>query len=250
MLIASTFLIQPITLSGEVILNRFSFLEDMLHLVFPEQCISCTSELAHSEQNLCSVCLSELTETNFHLSTEASPMDQLFWGRFEVTKTYAHLFFEKEKSSQHVLFSLKYHDNPAIGAYFGEIIAKRLTNIDAFKDVDAYIPAPLHPKKAFIRGYNQSQAIAKGIAEHLGVALDTKNVIRAKHGSTQTRKSRFQRWDNVQSTFVAKRGILGYKHIVLVDDVITTGSTLESIAQSIRAVHPEVKISIVVLAIS
>jgi ComF family protein len=234
----------------KAILNRFSFWKDLLHLVFPEQCISCENELSNSEQNICSICVSELSETNFHLSNEASPMDQLFWGRFDVTKTYAHLLFEKEKSSQHVLFSLKYRDNPAIGTHFGEVIAKRLASIEAFNDVDAFIPAPLHPKKAFIRGYNQSEAIAKGIADKLGVVLDIKNVIRARHGSTQTKKSRFQRWDNVQSTFVAKRGVLKYKHIVLVDDVITTGSTIESIAQTIRTIHPEVKISIVVLAIS
>lgn len=231
-------------------LNRFSFWGDLVHLVFPEVCVSCSKELSFTEKSICSICLSELSETNFHLSTEPTAIDQLFWGRFNVHKAYTYLFFEKEKSSQHVLFSLKYKDNPAIGEYFGAKMADRISTIPEFKDVDVFIPAPLHPKKAFIRGYNQSQALAKGLGSELEKPVDLTSVIRAKHGSTQTKKNRFQRWDNVQSTFKTKNSILKYKHIVLVDDVITTGSTLESIAQSIRKAHPTVKISIVTLAMS
>ena len=233
-----------------VVLNRFSFLGDLTHLVFPETCVSCSNELSKEEKSICSICQSELIETNFHLAKEATVMDQLFWGRFEVCKAYSYLFFEKEKSSQHVLFSLKYRDNPAIGEYFGKEIAKRLLVMSEFTDVNAFIPAPLHPKKAFLRGYNQSEALAKGMSDALNIRLDTNSIIRAKHGSTQTKKNRFQRWDNVQSTFKTKKSILHYNHVVLVDDVITTGSTLESIAQSIREVHPKIKISIVTLAMS
>lgn len=177
-------------------------------------------------------------------------MDKLFWGRIEVHKTYAHLYFEKEKASQHVLFSLKYQNNPTIGHYFGKLMGERLKTMPSFDNVDVFIPAPLHPKKEFLRGYNQSEALAKGMEESLNINVDLTSVIRSKHGSTQTKKNRFQRWDNVQSTFTTKKSIKAYKHVVLVDDVITTGSTMESIAQSIRDIHPEVRISIVTLAIS
>lgn len=231
-------------------LNRFSFLGDLVHLVFPQSCVSCSKELSKSEKNICFICSSELSETNFHLSTEPTSMDKLFWGRFDIENTYTHLFFEKEKSSQHVLFSLKYQNNPDIGYYFGGVIARRLQSIRGFNDADVFIPAPLHPKKEFLRGYNQSESIAKGIGDALNLPVDLLSVVRSKHGSTQTKKNRFQRWDNVQSTFTTKRSIKLFKHIVLVDDVITTGSTLEAIAQSIRVIHPGVRISIVTLAIS
>ncbi len=250
MLIAQATLSKVMGNVKSVSLNRFSFWGDLVHLVFPEACISCSKELAFSEKSICSICISELSETNFHLSKDPTAIDQLFWGRFDIHKAYSYLFFEKGKSSQHVLFSLKYKDNPAIGEYFGAKIANRISTMSEFNDIDALIPAPLHPKKAFLRGYNQSEALAKGIGETLNITVDITSVIRAKHGSTQTKKSRFQRWDNVQSTFKTKKSILNYNHIVLVDDVITTGSTLESIAQSIRLTHPKVKISIVTLAIS
>ncbi|MFT5858210.1 MAG: ComF family protein [Flavobacteriaceae bacterium] len=250
MLIALPLTDQFITMKENTCLNRFSFFGDLAHLVFPQVCISCSKELSISEKNICSICTSELLETNFHLSIEPTSMDKLFWGRFDVHKTYAHLFFEKEKSSQHVLFSLKYQNNPNIGYYFGTTIGRRLKTISAFDDIDVFIPAPLHPKKEFLRGYNQSESIAKGIGDAMSIPVDLNSVLRSKHGSTQTKKSRFERWDNVQSTFKTKKTIKAYKHIVLVDDVITTGSTLESIAQSIRAIHPEVRISIVTLAIS
>ena len=177
-------------------------------------------------------------------------MDKIFWGRIPIDQTFALFFFEKTKTTQKVLFHLKYKNNPAVGKYFGGEIAKRIQLNDGFKDVDIFIPVPLHPKKEFTRGYNQSEALATGISQVFGVEMDKHSVKRVQHGVSQTKKSRFERWNSIQSTFKVNDSIKKYKHIVLVDDVITTGSTIEVIASAIREIHPSVKISVVTLAIT
>ncbi|MCH2223133.1 MAG: ComF family protein [Crocinitomicaceae bacterium] len=177
-------------------------------------------------------------------------MDKLFWGRVPIHSTYAHLFFEKGKSSQNILFSLKYRNNKAIGNYFGKEIGKHLLEMASFQEVDAIVPVPLHPKKEFIRGYNQSRALAEGISISMKIPIREKVVIRKKHSASQTKQSRFDRWDNVQSTFTITSNVSKYQHLLLIDDVVTTGSTLESIAQKIKLVSPKTKISIATLAIA
>lgn len=223
---------------------------DLLHLIYPDQCLVCENELSVHEKQLCSFCFQNISMTNFHLFDDASIMDKLFWGRVKVENTYAHVFFEKNKTSQDVLFSLKYRNNAEVGIYFGEQIGSILNNSEKYSSVDAIIPVPLHPKKAFIRGYNQSEALAKGIASSFLKPLDIKTIKRIKHSESQTKKSRFQRWENVNESFKIKPSIKRYKHILLVDDVITTGSTLESIIVALRTRNPELLISVATLAIA
>ena len=160
------------------------------------------------------------------------------------------LLFKKQKSSQSVLFSLKYKNATAIGRYFGQRIGDRINTISSFSTIDAIIPVPLHPKKEFIRGYNQSKFIADGISDTFGKPVNNAVVKRIRHNETQTKKNRFQRWDNVQGLFFVDKAIKNYAHVLLVDDVITTGSTIEAIIVSIKAIHPEVKVSVVTLAIA
>ncbi|MDG1332850.1 MAG: phosphoribosyltransferase domain-containing protein [Crocinitomicaceae bacterium] len=177
-------------------------------------------------------------------------MDKIFWGRVPIHKTYALFFFEKAKTAQKILFQLKYKNNQAVGHHFGREIAKRIKLNEEFNDVDVFIPVPLHPKKAFIRGYNQSEALAIGITQEFGVKMDLQSLKRVQHGKSQTTKSRYERWSSIQSTFRIKESIKKYNHIVLVDDVITTGSTIEVIASAILEKHPKVKVSVVTLAIT
>lgn len=230
--------------------KRLLFLDDLIHLIFPSTCLVCENELAATEKNVCSFCDSNLNRSNYHLFSEATPMDKLFWGRVEVKGTYTHLIFDKNKGSQSVLFNLKYKNNPELGVYFGERMGSDMNQMPLFKKIDAIIPVPLHYKKAFIRGYNQSEVLAKGISEVLAVPVDIKSIIRNKHTETQTKKSRFQRWDNVDSIFEIKSSLKKYKHVVLVDDVITTGSTMEALIQSIQKQYPMLEISVVTLAIA
>lgn len=225
-------------------------LKDIRHLIFPQKCLSCEGELTGAENAICSLCTMNFTETNFHLSDEPTSMDKIFWGRISIEKTFSLFFFEKEKTTQKVLFQLKYKHNSAVGHYFGKEIAKRIRLDHGFNDAEVYIPIPLHPKKEFIRGYNQSEALTAGIVQELGAKMDVRSVKRVQHGVSQTKKSRFERWNSIQSTFLVKDSIKKYNHVVLVDDVITTGSTIEVIAQAIREKHPTVRISVVTLALT
>ncbi len=227
-----------------------SFISDLGNLIFPNSCLACEKELSRFENHICSFCMADLSLTNFHLFTEPTPTDKLFWGRVEISATYSHLFFEKTKSSQTILFNLKYKNQPELGVYFGRMIGENLRKMSAFSSFDVLIPVPLHHKKEYIRGYNQSEVLAIGMAEKLNVNLDKTTITRAKHSDSQTKKSRFQRWDNVNEIFKISNKINSYKHIVLVDDVITTGSTLESIIHAIRKKNPDILISVVTLAVA
>ena len=224
---------------------------DLGHLIFPNLCVACEKELSRTEKHLCAFCENDLTLTNFHLfDNEATPIDKLFWGRIELTATYSHVFFEKNKASQNILFNLKYKNKAQLGIYFGGKIGTTIAQMDKFQNVDAFIPIPLHPKKAFIRGYNQSEMIARGICDAMNKKMDTSVIRRTHHTETQTKKSRFQRWDNVNEKFKVSDNVLNYKHVVLVDDVITTGSTIESVAVALRKKNPSLSISVVTLAVA
>ena len=163
-----------------VINKQVTILKDLRHLIFPQKCLACESELTSSEKAICSICMTNFTETNFHLSDEPTLMDKIFWGRILIHQTFALFFFEKTKTTQKVLFFLKYKNNPAIGTYFGGEIAKRIKQNVGFQDIDVFIPVPLHPKKEFTRGYNQSEALAIGISKEFGVDLDLRSVKRIR----------------------------------------------------------------------
>lgn len=223
---------------------------DFSHLVYPEMCVACNTELSDLETDICSFCDQSITKTNYHLFQDASDMDKLFWGRCDLEFTHAHMFFKKDGASQSVLFDLKYKNNAAIGKFLGQRIGKELFEIKQFNTVDVLIPVPLHPKKKFIRGYNQSEEIAKGISQSTNKSINTGLIIRNKNTATQTKKSRFERWDNVNNIFKVDEKVKQIDHVLLVDDVITTGSTIENMITNLRAVHPKIKVSVVTLAIA
>lgn len=226
------------------------FFHDIAHVIFPKKCVACSGELSVNEHYLCSICYSALRPTRFHLYEDPTPFDKLFWGRVQVESTYAHYYFDKKSPIQSLLFTLKYDNGELLGTFYGREIGSQLKDTSFFSTESVLIPVPLHPKKEFLRGYNQSLCLAKGISSVCDVRLDPKCVKRNENNSTQTRKNRFQRWDNVEGIFLVKDTIASYKHIVLVDDVITTGSTLESLIQQIKSSYPDLRISVITLAIA
>ena len=231
-------------------IKRFSLLDSISHLIFPNLCIVCEKELSINEHQVCSFCQNDITYTHYQLYNDDSPMDKLFWGRVRLNKTYSHLIFEKDKVSQTILFHIKYKNKPQLARYFGNEIGKTLQGQSAFTSIQALIPVPLHPKKAFIRGYNQSEQIALGISDSLQVPVNKKLVKKVRHTETQTTKSRFKRWDNVQNSFLIHDSVLRMDHVAIIDDVITTGSTIESIAQELLKKNPQLSISVITLAIA
>ena len=229
----------------------FQLFRDFTHLIYPEKCLVCEEELSIKDQRFCSFCSQELERTHFENLSNPSPMDQLFWGRVEVERAYAHFYFKKQGGIQKLLFSLKYGKNALLGIELGEAIGKEINKQPEKYDFDMLIPVPLHPKRQFKRGYNQSELLAKGIAKQVKCLVDTETVKRYSNNKTQTSKSRFERWENVSSIFDIKpKSLKLYQHIAIVDDVLTTGATIESLIKSIRIHHPKLKISVVTLAVA
>lgn len=231
-------------------LSRNPFLDGFLHLLFPSSCIICRSELLQTEKHCCSVCSSELAFTHYELAKEPTELDQLFWGRVPVFSTYSLLYYAKNNNSKPLLHNLKYKNRPDIGVFYGKMIGEKIKLNRALSSVDVLIPVPLHRKKKYIRGYNQSEKLASGVCSVWDKPLRSDIISRGKHTQSQTRLGRFKRWDNVEDLFFVKETICNYKHVALIDDVITTGSTLESIMHSIRKISPEIKISVISLAVA
>lgn len=230
--------------------NPKSLTGDFLHLIYPSTCVSCENELTENESHICSICDADLTETSYHLFHEASPFDKLFWGRIKLSHTFALFSFTKGSVLQRLLFQFKYHHTQTVGTLFGERIGTRISSVDKYNSIEVLLPVPLHPKKEFVRGYNQSLALAKGISNTSELPVDGKVLKRKHNNATQTKKDRFDRWENVSSVFSVSEDIKKYKHVAIVDDVVTTGSTIEALVHSIRAVHPEVEISVLTMAIA
>ena len=227
--------------------NRF--FSSLLDLIYPSTCLICESELSRFEKSICSICDENLLLTNFQHFNEPTELDQLFWGRTPLEFTYSHLFFRKNSSSQTILFSLKYKNNPDLGVYFGEQIGMAIEEKVKTYQIDAILPVPLNHRKQFKRGYNQSQKLAEGISNKLNIPINEKLLQRTQNNVSQTKKSRFQRWDNVSSSFEIK-DLKTYKHILIVDDVATTGATIEHIIILLKEKAPDLKISVVTLAIA
>ncbi len=211
-------------------MKLFAFIEDFVSLLYPNVCAACGNSLFKHEEIVCTYCLYHLPKTNYHLM-EASPLDKVFWGRVQLAHTAALYTFHKKGKVQHLIHQLKYKGRMDVGIYLGKILGADLAKTKAFANVDKVIPVPLHPDKQRKRGYNQSEQIAIGMAKAMDAEMDSTSFIRTVDTQTQTKKSRFARWENVKEIFqVASANELANKHILLVDDVITTGATLESAA--------------------
>ncbi len=227
--------------------------EDLLHLVYPSSCLCCEKELTIGMRNICDICDANIRYTYFENFSEHSTLDKLFWGRCNLTSTCAFLHFEQDSSTQQILHAIKYRGKKDLAAELGARFGERLAqNQSKFGSIEVLIPVPLHPKKKFIRGYNQSEYIAIGIAKSTQATVNTTFLTKGVHTESQTKKAnRFLRWDNVSDVFHLDISELnGVKHIALVDDVVTTGSTLESCIQKIQKVLPDIQITVLSLAIA
>lgn len=224
---------------------------DLLHLVYPETCLICDRELV-KQQSMCSICQSNLRYTHFEKFDGPSELDKLTWGRMEIASTAALLYFEKSSATQDILHAIKYKGKQKLAKNMGELFGEKLlSNPDKYTHIEALVPVPLHPKKLFIRGYNQSALLANGISEAMNIPVISDFLLRNTHTESQTKKGRFKRWDNVESVFeLASDKYKDLKHIALVDDVITTGSTLEACVKKIKEDLPHIQVSLLSLAVA
>jgi ComF family protein len=218
-----------------------------VHLLYPHICTGCGSDLLDEDNLLCLKCIHDLPHTNF-ANLVNNPVEKYFWGRLPLQAAYSQFYFSKEFLIQHLIHQLKYKGDTKIGFYLGELMGKTLLKSDRFKDVDALIPLPLYADKEHKRGYNQAAVICNGMSSVMNVPVYNKYVIRQHATETQTRKHRTERWENVKDSFkVPKADKLVGKHLLLVDDVVTTGATLEACG-SIILQTADIKLSIATLA--
>jgi ComF family protein len=220
----------------------------LFNLLFPRTCAACGETLQESEQCLCLSCLADLPKTNFH-RVEDNPVSRIFWGRVNIFRATSLFFFSKGSKFQEMMHHFKYSGVREVGFEMGKILGSDLKEARENWDVDVIIPVPLHPEKEKKRGYNQSEWIAKGISEILEARVAKDAITRSIASSTQTRKNRFERWNNVKDIFSlsTEAKTLAGKHILLVDDVLTTGATLEACAHELEKIEG-VRISIATLA--
>lgn len=226
-----------------------NWLNSFIALFFPKTCIICDGALHSDEDRLCIKCHIDLPRTGFH-TKESNPVEKLLWGRMPVEKASSFFSYERGSDFRHILYRLKYEGDKDLCRIMGRQIAVEMAESAFFEDIDALIPIPLHRKKKRQRGYNQSELIAHGISEITAIPVDAASITRSKYTETQTRKSVFQRFENVDTIFsVSRPGDLAGKHILLVDDVLTTGATIISAGEVLRQI-PGIRLSVLTLSMA
>ncbi len=224
-------------------------LTDFLNLIFPASCLACRKTLLKNEEHICTHCRYDLPRTNYHL-LENQEVKQRFIGRVKLDFASSYLFFRKGGGVQAMLHALKYNGNEEIGKILGNWYGEELKKANHHWDM--ILPVPLHPSKLLKRGYNQTDSFAEGLAGSLETKWERNNLIRLKATVSQTKKSnRVERWQNVDSIFGIKepQKLKGQK-ILLVDDILTTGATLEACSQTIlETACQSVSIATIALAV-
>lgn len=222
------------------------YAEDFFSLFFPQLCSGCGKNLFKNETVICTDCIYNLPYTEFHNDSENAVARQL-WGRITFKTAFAFLHFHKGSRVQNLMHQLKYNNKPEVAFKLGEMYGMQLSNSAAVKSVDAIIPVPLHPARQKKRGYNQSEFFAKGLSQSLNIPVDL-NLNRKAFTDSQTKKSRFVRYENMKDVFViTSHKSLENKHVLLVDDVITTGATIEACAIELLKING-LKVSVATIA--
>jgi ComF family protein len=225
----------------------YDFWDDFISLLFPRLCYACGNYLLRNENLICTECYVVIPRTNYHNEPD-NPVAQLFWGRCMIEKAAAFSYYNKGSRIRNLIHNLKYKGIREIGVELGKIYGSALKSSGFMNDIDMIIPVPLHPSKMRIRGFNQSESICTGMGEAASLPVDNQSLIRIKVSPTQTNKSRYERWANVEGIFkVVNPEVIAGKHILLVDDVITTGSTIEACTNELLKVT-NVKVSVAALA--
>lgn len=223
--------------------------EALLHLTFPHVCAGCGTDVLDSAQPLCLRCLDALPQTQFHQHSH-NPVEKLFWGRLPLVAATAQYYFTKTSVMQRLMHQFKYKGGKELGFFLGQQIGNSFTGTHRFETIDAVIPLPLFAAKERARGYNQATVLCEGIADVVQKPVLTASVIRTAHTESQTKMNRVDRWQNMEGRFeISNAKSLAGKHLLLVDDVVTTGATLEACGRALLGVDG-VRLSVATLCIA
>ncbi len=227
--------------------NTKKWFADFTQLFFPHICVGCGSDLLENDQTICIQCYTQLAETGFSAYPN-NPIEKIFYGRLPVKEAMAAWYFTKNSVLQRLVHTLKYRNNEEVGLQLGRWMGVLLQKSRRFNQLDALIPLPLFPEKEKKRGYNQAAVLCQGISEIINIPVMKGVVTRKRFTDTQTKKGRTDRWKNVDGSFeVTNPEILQGKHLLLVDDVITTGATIEACGMAIAEIE-KVQLNIALLA--
>ncbi len=222
-------------------------LSDFTGLFYPNICAVCHDGLTRGEEVICTSCLYHIPRTRYW-TTDDNPVAKIFWGRANIEKACAYFLFAKGSKYRKLLHLLKYNGRSDIGIKLGEEFGRELSDSEAYRTINAIVPVPLHPKRLKERGYNQAQMIAQGLSKSMGIPVINDVLLRTQYTQTQTKKTREERVKNVSEAFcIHNHKKIENRHILLVDDVVTTGATLEICANTILA-NTSTQISIGTLA--
>ena len=227
---------------------KLSFWTKLFDFISPRLCVICGNRLLPSQSVLCSHCMMHLPLTDHYLSPLDNPLARLFWGLFPIEKASALFFYEPKADTKELIYDLKYRGYPEIGQEMGALMARRYQKTGFFDGIDAIVPVPLTRWRQWKRGYNQSAMIAHGIREVTGLPILKKVLVRTAFHGSQTKKGVWERKENVSDVFrlVHPEQITG-KHILLIDDIITTGATITACAEELCKAEG-VRISVLALA--
>ncbi len=222
--------------------------DSVLHLLFPHICTGCGSDILHEESVLCMRCIDAIPETNFELHPD-NPVEKIFWGRLPLAGATAQFYFTKESLMQHLMHQFKYKGNKELGMQLGKIMGEQIKKSARF-EADALVPLPLFAAKEKRRGYNQAAILCEGMAEAMNLPVLDKIISRPRHTETQTKKGRIERWKNMEGKFIlSDADAIKNMHLLLVDDVVTTGATLEACGNELLKAE-NVRLSIATLCIA
>ena len=221
------------------------WISDLVELIFPRHCYVCGEVLSRQEHDMCLDCLYKLPKIE---QKHIGEMEKVFWGRFNVERVASYIYYQKESPYNRLLHKMKYGNHPEVGTRLAVMAAENLAKEGFFDGIDAIVPLPLSKKKRRTRGYNQCDYIAEGLSQTTGIPVLKDCVVRSKANESQTHKTRDERWKNAEGIFsLATPQAIEGKHVLLVDDILTTGATLTNCALAIQQ-HSKCKISVFTLA--
>ena len=227
--------------------TAMNFLEDIFNIFFPKVCLCCHEHLLNNEATICLICRHDLPITNFSFE-ENNLVEKSFYGRIPIENATALFYFLKKGKVQQLIHELKYNKQQQVGTFVGNWLGAEMDESNRFKNIDCIIPVPLHRKKLKTRGYNQVTTFGESLAKKLNIPYNEDILIKISSTQTQTKIVRLDRWKNVQELFVIQNeNNLKNKHILLIDDIITTGATLEACCKSFKNIDG-LKISIACMA--